>query len=194
MVSWILLWCICFKYLQSIEKKVRLYELIEVLERLFIKNNYNKTNVNFLEYILQTILEYGKLEHMSILFDAINEFKIPSSYRMKQYYFKCLDKEKEMRDAKKLQKRKDKKEERKHTSSMASNKDKDQEKKLIEKIKRYGKLRRRSFKPYKYRRNLLTEEAVSFKIPGTCPDCTKISDISQIFMAIEPTGAFKCFF
>jgi hypothetical protein len=40
------------------------------------------------------------------------------------------------------------------------------EKKLVESIKKSGKLRRRTFKSYAQRRNLLIDEVVTFDIPG----------------------------
>jgi hypothetical protein len=96
-MSWILLWCLWFKYLQSIEKKVRLYELTIVLEKLFKEKNYDKSNIIFFEYILQTIFDHGKRQHMDDLFKTINEWRIPSNLKMKQYYFKCIDKDQNMR-------------------------------------------------------------------------------------------------
>ena len=92
MVSWILLWCMSFKYLQSIEKRVRIQELIIVLKRLFEECKYPKNNIRFLEYIMLAILEHGKKEHMDTVIHAIKDCNIPYNIKMKQYYFKCVDK------------------------------------------------------------------------------------------------------
>ena len=199
MVSWILLWWLSFKYLQSIEKKVRLDELICVLIKLFKEQNYDKSNIVFMEYILQTILEFGRLEHMNSLFEAITECNIPISISMKQYYFKCVDKEEEMKRSKhnvRSKKMSFIKEERKNSVSAIGFKDKDRERdrKFIESVKKSGKLRRRTFKSYEQRKNLLIEEVVSFEIPGKWSSWGKISDYEQIFQTIDNEGSFKWFF
>ena len=171
MVSWILLWCLSFKYLQSIEKKVRLDELVHVLSRLFKEENYDKSNISFMEYILQAILEHGKKEHMDTLFAAINNCNIPANIKMKQYYFKCVDKDEELKRAKRIKGHKSSihdREERKHGESVVMNRER--ERKLIESLRKSGKLRRRTFKSYNQRKNLLIEEVVSFEIPGKCSE------------------------
>lgn len=76
-----------------LKNKVRLDELIDVLKKLFIEKNYDKSNIVFMEYILSTILEHGRLEHMNDVFDACKECRIPVGMSMRQYYFKCVDKE-----------------------------------------------------------------------------------------------------
>lgn len=199
MVSWILLWCLSFKYLQSIEKKVRLDELLSVLTDLFNKHDYDKSNIVFMEYILQTILEYGRLEHMNSLFETISYWNISISISMKQYYFKCVDKEEEIKRNKHNVKSKRMSFIREERKTSVSNipykeKEKDKEKKFIESIKRSGKLRRRTFKSYEERRNHLIEEVVSFEVPGRWPHWGKISDYEQIFQTIDREGSFKWFF
>ena len=199
MVSWILLWCLSFKYLQSIEKKVRLDELLTVLQKLFNENNYDKSNIVFMEYILQTILEYGRLEHMNSLFETISLWNISISISMKQYYFKCVDKEEKIKRNKhnvKSKKMSFIREERKASVSVTGfkDKDRDKEKKFIESIRKSGKLRRRTLKNYEQRRNLLIEEVVSFEIPGRWLSWGKISDYEQIFQTIDCEGSFKWFF
>jgi hypothetical protein len=100
MVSWVLLWCMSFKYLQSIEKRVRIQELIIVLKRLFEEYKYPKNNIRFLEYIMLAILEHGKKEHMDTVIHAIKDCNIPYNIKMKQYYFKCVDKHELQKDKK----------------------------------------------------------------------------------------------
>mmetsp|Transcript_688 Transcript_688/g.673 ORF Transcript_688/g.673 Transcript_688/m.673 type:complete len:160 (+) Transcript_688:1314-1793(+) len=157
-----------FKYLQSIEKKVRIQELVIVLNRLFKNTGYPIVNVRFLEYILNAILESGRKEHIDVVMETINHLNIPLSLQMQQIYFQCFDKERG-----KVKKRPPlaaldstleyfkfsegaindtvvSKEESK--SSDAASFKKRREIKLLETVIKSGKLRRRTFKSYSQRK------------------------------------------
>jgi len=82
-----------FKYLQSIEKKIRVQELVIILTKLFQRTQFPVINVRFLEYILSTILESGKKEHIDSVMECIKLLNIPSTLQMQQIYFQCFDKE-----------------------------------------------------------------------------------------------------
>lgn len=167
--------------------------MISVLNTLFEQQQYDKSNIAFLEYILLAILEHGKKEHMDRLFEAINDCRIPPSIKMKQYYFKSVDKDQlHSQRKRKIHRNSFAKEEKKTMDAYDLSKEK--ERKVIESIKKSGKLRKRTFKSYQQRKNLLIEETVSFHIPGRCSSCGKISDCNQIFKTIETSDSFKCFF
>jgi len=187
-ISWVIMWCLCFKYLNKNEKKVRLFELTKVLETLFKQKGYDKSNITFLEYILQAIHEHGKKEHMEVLFRTIKDCSIPPNLRMKQYYFRCIDKEK-LSGA-------DGRKRNKNRNRMDLMGDTKKEEKLIYGIKKSGRLRKRTLKSYKERRNLLIEEVVTFEVPGRCPNniWRKNSDMGQLFQTAEQGKDFRCFF
>lgn len=193
-MSWVLLWCLTFKYLQSIEKKYRLYELITILNRLFKVANYDKNRTRFLENVLNTILEHGKFEHMEILFDALVELNVSITIKMKQFFSKAHDKHQAMMNSKQVKNNSFSKNKHDIKNNISKFARKQRDLKFIATLKKSGRLRKRSFKSYAERKNLLIEEVIFFDIPGKCNSCGKISDFEQIFEYIDDSGSFKCFF